>query len=307
MPPDSRPAPRRANWKPPCSSKPGKAFIPTIPALPIGSATTRASPPIRTGPASGSSANTPPPLPATTGARPIGNVTLPVGVTAVQGQAFSGVLATFSDPGGRESLSDYMRSGRLGRQHGRRRADRRSPTTPTAGCSRSCGSHTYAEEGTYTVSVTVYHDMACPATATSSITVANAPPQAQGGVAITANEYDQIAAVEGRFVHRRRTRQRLRRDGELGRRHGRDVRRRASSPTAAAVSTCWPVTSMPRRPPDSRSASRSPIRSIPSRQRPTARRRSRTNPRGAHGPGDHSRHGRFRARKPAGSPTPTRR
>src|SRR5262249_32896953 len=79
-------------------------------------------------------------------------------------------VATFTDPGGAEELSDYSASIAWG-----------DGTAATAGTiSRSgnvCtvqGGHAYAEEGTYVVTVTLGHDSAPNATASSTASVADA-------------------------------------------------------------------------------------------------------------------------------------
>jgi hypothetical protein len=108
-------------------------------------------------------------------------------VAAVEG-ADSGMqtVATFTDPGGTEALTDYTASINWG--------DNSTPTIGTIsydGTSHTFtvkGSHTYAEEGSYNVAVTVTHDTAPDATITSHAAVGDAAVVGTGGFSLTAVE-----------------------------------------------------------------------------------------------------------------------
>jgi hypothetical protein len=88
----------------------------------------------------------------------------------VEGTSASNVVATFTDPGGMESLSDYS-------------ADINWGSGPTSsgtitfnnGTFAVSGSHNYVEVGTSTVTVTIHHDLAPDVTATNQVVVADAP------------------------------------------------------------------------------------------------------------------------------------
>ncbi len=108
----------------------------------------------------------------------------PVHLTGVsfgptEAQQFKGVVATFTDPGGAEALTDYAATINWG--------DGSAPSTGTLvantdGSFSVSGQHTYAEEGGYVLSVIVTHDTAPAATANEAVVVADSVPV----VAITA-------------------------------------------------------------------------------------------------------------------------
>jgi uncharacterized repeat protein (TIGR01451 family) len=97
-------------------------------------------------------------------------------VSATEGlDSGSQTVATFTDPGGAESLADYSATIAWGDNNS-------SAGTITYNSGTAvftvAGDHTYAEEGTYTITVTIQHDNAPNATATSSATVVDNPPTA---------------------------------------------------------------------------------------------------------------------------------
>src|SRR5207253_1994742 len=105
-------------------------------------------------------------------------------VTAVEGAGSgSQTVATFTDPGGAEILTDYSASIEWG--------DSRTSSgtiTLSAGLFTVKGSHTYAEEGTKTITVTLSHDGAPTATATSTATVSDPAVVPTGGFNLSAVE-----------------------------------------------------------------------------------------------------------------------
>jgi hypothetical protein len=92
-------------------------------------------------------------------------------VAAVEG-ADSGLqtVATFTDPGGAEPLADYAATVAWG--DGTTSA---GTITFANGAFTVQGRHAYAEEGTFSVTVTVGHEQAAPAVTTSRAVVADAP------------------------------------------------------------------------------------------------------------------------------------
>jgi hypothetical protein len=103
-------------------------------------------------------------------------------VNAVEGVAFSGqTLATFTDPGGSEAISSYSADVAWG-----------DGTTSAGvisfnnGVFSVTGSHQYAEEGPYAVSITIHHDTAVAVTVGSSASVTNPSVAATGGLTVTA-------------------------------------------------------------------------------------------------------------------------
>jgi hypothetical protein len=93
-----------------------------------------------------------------------------VAVSAVEGTPFNSAVATFTDPGGPERLSDY--SATIAWGDGTTAAGR---VAFAGGVFTVAGSHTYAEEGSFPVSVTVHHEAAPVATVSSRARVADAP------------------------------------------------------------------------------------------------------------------------------------
>jgi len=86
-------------------------------------------------------------------------------ITPVEGVPFSGAVATFTDPGGSESLSDYTATIDWGDSSG---ADRGVTIVANGnGQFTVTGSHRYTDEGSYAVHVTLTHDL-LPAVAASS-------------------------------------------------------------------------------------------------------------------------------------------
>src|SRR5207302_2931331 len=105
-------------------------------------------------------------------------------LSAVDGGASaSQTVATFTDPGGAEVLGDYSASidwGDLSSSAG--------TISLSAGVFTVKGSHTYAEEGTKTITVTLSHDGAPTATATSTATVSDPAVVPTGGFSLSAIE-----------------------------------------------------------------------------------------------------------------------
>ncbi len=116
-------------------------------------------------------------------------------VVAIGGFAVNGVegaatgaqtVATFKDPGGAEALTDYSASISWGDGG----AASAGTITYNAGTSVFTvqGSHTYAAEGSDTITVTIKHDATAGVTATSKATVADAAVQATGGFTVSGTE-----------------------------------------------------------------------------------------------------------------------
>jgi hypothetical protein len=93
-----------------------------------------------------------------------------VAVSAVEGTPFTSAVTTFTDPGGSEPLSDY--SATIAWGDGTTVAGR---ITFAGGIFTVTGSHTYAEEGSFPVTVTVHHEAAPVVTVSSRARVADAP------------------------------------------------------------------------------------------------------------------------------------
>jgi streptogramin lyase len=106
-----------------------------------------------------------------------------VPVTATEGATFSGVVATFTDSGGAEVVGDYGASINWG--------DNTAPTSGTitvsAGTFTVRGTHTYAEEGFYTISMSIQHEASGTGLFIVPANVADAGLAATG-VAVTATE-----------------------------------------------------------------------------------------------------------------------
>src|SRR5207247_2448730 len=93
-----------------------------------------------------------------------------VNFNAIEGLAFTGQsVATFTDPGGAETVPHYSATINWG--------DGTATSTGTISASGGVftvkGNHTYADEGGYSVTVTISHDAAPNAAVTSSATVAD--------------------------------------------------------------------------------------------------------------------------------------
>ncbi|HWB08934.1 MAG TPA: DUF4214 domain-containing protein [Pirellulales bacterium] len=115
---------------------------------------------------------------------PLGGMTF----TAVQGAAPAAqLLATFTDPAGNESVSDYSAQINWG-------DSKSTPGTvtfnPTGNDFLVTGgsNHIYTQPGTFTITVTVAHDQAADATTTSTATVSQPSVVAQGGFTYTGVE-----------------------------------------------------------------------------------------------------------------------
>jgi len=93
-------------------------------------------------------------------------------------------VATFTDPGGPEVLGDYSASINWG--------DNTAATPGTITLNGTTftvsGSHTYAEEGNFTITVTINHDTSTPQTVTDTASVANPSVVASGGLSLTGSE-----------------------------------------------------------------------------------------------------------------------
>jgi uncharacterized repeat protein (TIGR01451 family) len=118
-----------------------------------------------------------------------------VSVTGIGGFSFTAVeavqsttqtVATFTDPAGAEALSDYSAAITWG--DGSAASAGQISFDATSGVFTVSGTHQYAEEGSYSISVTLHHDTAADVTVTSSGTVADQAVQAQGGFTVSAIE-----------------------------------------------------------------------------------------------------------------------
>lgn len=103
-------------------------------------------------------------------------------ITAVEGSD-SGIqtVATFTDPGGVESLADY--SAVINWDDGTKATGTISESNGTFAVSSN---HTFAEQGTYTLFVTITHDDSPPITVTSSAIASDPAVVATGGFSLTA-------------------------------------------------------------------------------------------------------------------------
>src|SRR5205814_2121032 len=121
---------------------------------------------------------------AATVSDPAVNATGGFTVNAVEGSdSGSQTVATFTDPGGAEALADYSADidwGDGNLRSGERRVG--------GGSCTGSGRDTYAEEGRFTIKVTIRHDAAPDATAASAATVADPAVNATGGFTVNAVE-----------------------------------------------------------------------------------------------------------------------
>jgi hypothetical protein len=114
-----------------------------------------------------------------------------VPITPVEGESFTGTVATFTDPGGPEPLTDY--SALINWGDGVSSA---GTITFAAGTFTVSGTHTYAEESAadhpgsnpYNIKLTISHDVAPDAVVHSSATVSDPAVIAIGGFTVNAVE-----------------------------------------------------------------------------------------------------------------------
>jgi autotransporter-associated beta strand protein len=125
----------------------------------------------------------------------VGNIMLPTGMVATAGQSFSGVVATFQDPAGAESVDQYSATILWGDGSA---LDNGAliDFNPNTRSFEVRGSHAYASAGTYSISVTVHHGTAAPVTVTSQVNIADAPPQVVGALVIVGQQYQQLTHVK---------------------------------------------------------------------------------------------------------------
>jgi hypothetical protein len=108
-------------------------------------------------------------------------------VTAMEGSASgSETLATFTDPGGPEAVGNYSAKVNWGDGTTSTGAIVLGPDGQTFSVS---GSHTYAQEGSYTLSITVHHGTAADSTVSGSATVGDPSVVATGGFQLTAAQW----------------------------------------------------------------------------------------------------------------------
>jgi hypothetical protein len=97
-------------------------------------------------------------------------------VNAVEGITSSPqTLATFTDPAGAEALADYSATISWGDMN-----SSAGQITFAGGVFTVSGSHTYTEEGPYTITVTVHHDSAADVSTTSVASVSDQPVRGSG-------------------------------------------------------------------------------------------------------------------------------
>jgi uncharacterized repeat protein (TIGR01451 family) len=106
-------------------------------------------------------------------------------VRALEGQSGDIVVATFTDPGGPELVADYSAAIDWG--------DSQSSSgtitfDPSTGIFSVHGSHSYAEEGAKSITVTVHHDTASDASVTNTAQIDDAAVIPTGGLVIAVTE-----------------------------------------------------------------------------------------------------------------------
>jgi hypothetical protein len=107
-------------------------------------------------------------------------------VTAMEGSnSGSQAVATFTDPGGAEALTDYSATINWGDNS---TSSGTITVDSTTGLFTVNGSHTYQEEGSDPITVTIHHDAAPDAVATSTAQVSDAAVVATGGFTLKAGE-----------------------------------------------------------------------------------------------------------------------
>jgi hypothetical protein len=96
-------------------------------------------------------------------------------------------VATFTDPGGAHALGEYTATIDWGDGNS---ADAATITfNPNTGVFTVSGRHTYAEDGSYPLTVVVDHSLAPSSTAVSTAKVVDPPVLATGGATLTAQEF----------------------------------------------------------------------------------------------------------------------
>jgi hypothetical protein len=119
---------------------------------------------------------------ATVGDAPLHMTVRPI--SATEGRAFTGPVATFTDAGGAEDAAKYKAT----IDWGDGTTTTGTVTAGQGGVFQVAGTHTYAEEGSHTVKVTVQDDGTTPTTtgttvtATGTATVANVPLTGTGAI-----------------------------------------------------------------------------------------------------------------------------
>jgi hypothetical protein len=119
-----------------------------------------------------------------------------VAISATEGAATTVNVATFTDPGGAEARADYSASIVWGDGN-------RSPGTISGpdsnGVFTVSGTNAYAEEGTYTATVTIAHDTAATVTVAPKATVGD-PSVSAAALAISATEGASAAVNVATFT-----------------------------------------------------------------------------------------------------------
>jgi hypothetical protein len=107
-------------------------------------------------------------------------------------------VATFTDPGGGETLADYAATIDWG--DGTSTATSALSVDPNTHVYTVSGAHTYAQDGTFNVAVTLGHESAPAVTATSTAEIASATGTGEGGiaasgVAVSGYEFSSLTGV----------------------------------------------------------------------------------------------------------------